>query len=275
MTPYYDEDGITIYHGDCRDAPTELRGVDVIVTDPPYGINLNSGWGGVHGALSITGDDSISLRDEVLSQYEVPSLVFGSWKTPPPRGTRMVLVWDKGGHAGMGDLSIPWKPNWELVYVMGSGFTGRRDSGVLRHFIHPTFNANRTHPTEKPLSLMLALIDKCPSGVVFDPFMGSGTTLRAAKDLGRKAQDTQHPGQLRNPLPHPPRLFRRTHRARNATLGTRSNVEDDTNWDLPLSSNALSKSTWWTSTPPAPPSTPGTPRTPLVPLVLRTLQNLT
>lgn len=99
-----------------------------------------------------------------------------------------MLVWDKGNSPGMGDLSLPWGTSFEEIYVNGDGFRGRRRPNVLHV---PTLaagdSARPDHPTPKPLSLMVGLIDCCPPGVIADPFMGSGTTLRAAKDLGRKA----------------------------------------------------------------------------------------
>ena len=187
MKPYYEHDGILIYHGDCREI---LPGVaaDVIVTDPPYGVSLSSSWRGKHGECHVVGDESTALRDEVLAKWQpLPALVFGSWKRPRPVTTRAVLIWDKGGHSGMGDLSIPWKPNTDEIDVIGSGFIGKRDTSILRFAIYPEFNAKRHHPTEKPLQLITELLAKCPPGTILDPFMGSGTTLRACKDLGRKA----------------------------------------------------------------------------------------
>lgn len=71
--------------------------------------------------------------------------------------------------------------------MIGEGFSGHRGPGVLRYNgISPNF-VIRDHPTEKPLKLMKHLVSKCPDGTILDPFMGSGTTLRAAKDLGRQA----------------------------------------------------------------------------------------
>ena len=103
----------------------------------------------------------------------------------------MVLTWEKGEHVGMGDLSLPWKPNTEEIYVIGSGFTGRRDGSVLKHLaiagtVGQAVKGTRQHPTEKPTSLMAELIAKTP-GVIADPFAGSGSTLVAAARLGRKA----------------------------------------------------------------------------------------
>lgn len=188
MTPYYDDGSVTIYHGDCREVGEWLQ-ADVLVTDPPYGMALRSGWAGAFGDLRIEGDDNSGVRDTALGLWgDRPALVFGRWSVQRPPSTRMVLTWDKGGASGMGDLAIPWKPQTEEIYVIGGGFIGRRSSCVLRYDAPPTAAARRRrHPTEKPLGLMRDLVGKCPPGVVADPFMGSGTTMRAAKDLGRKA----------------------------------------------------------------------------------------
>ena len=104
----------------------------------------------------------------------------------------MVLTWEKGEHVGMGDLALPWKPNTEEIYVLGTGFTGTRSGSVLKCYaiagtVGRAQDGTRSHPTEKPVALMAELIRKCPAGLVADPFAGSGTTLRAAKDEGRRA----------------------------------------------------------------------------------------
>jgi DNA modification methylase len=187
-TPYYSHAGITIYHGDCRDILPFVK-ADVVVTDPPYGIAYASGMGGKFLGATVAGDSDTSLRDDVLNG--IPALVFGSWKAPRPSGVRQVLTWEKGDHVGMGDLSMPWRPNTEEIYVIGRGFIGHRGSSVLRHNApSPNFTppSERHHPTEKPVTLMRDLVGKCdPSWIILDPFMGSGTTLVAAKQLGRQA----------------------------------------------------------------------------------------
>jgi DNA modification methylase len=196
VQPYYEQDGITIYHGDCREVLPGLPPVDLVLTDPPYGYSHESGWSSLlYGNVAtdwdgsrVTGDDSSDARDHVLSWASgLPCLVFGSWKITPPAGTHTVLVWDKGEASGMGDLSVPWKPSWESIYVIGKGFAGHRGGGVLRAYVPPRISMGRLHPTEKPVSLIRELLSKCPPGLILDPFMGSGTTLRAAKDLGRRA----------------------------------------------------------------------------------------
>ena len=201
MTPYYDDrKGIVIYCGDCRDIiPTlEPGSVDLVLTDPPYGMRYIAGdrangqesaWGSRWAGVAIAGDENQALRDWVLAWWgDRPALVFGSWKTPAPDGVREMLVWDKVVSTGMGALDIPWRPSWEAIYVMGKGFCGSRGHGVLR-FPLPTLAPDRQwHPTVKPLPLLAHLLTKCPpEWCILDPFMGSGTTLRAAKDLGRRA----------------------------------------------------------------------------------------
>lgn len=87
----------------------------------------------------------------------------------------------------MGDLSVPWKPNTEEIYVIGKGFQGTRDSSILRAQVVTWASKGREHPNMKPVALMQALIAKCPPGTIADPFAGSGSTGVTAKALGRKA----------------------------------------------------------------------------------------
>lgn len=179
----------TLYLGDCLEILPTIHSVDAMITDPPYGISLNSSWGGLHGACEIVSDESLSVRDAALQAivYE-RALIFGSPKKEKPANTRQTLIWDKGGHCGMGDLSIPWKPNYEEIYVLGSGFEGRRTSGVISIIADRECNGKvrkRDHPTEKPVRLMDELVKKTP-GVILDPFMGSGTTGVACANLGRE-----------------------------------------------------------------------------------------
>jgi site-specific DNA-methyltransferase (adenine-specific) len=191
--PYYDEDGITIYHGDCRELDAWDIAGGVMVTDPPYGMAHRSGMAGKFGDCAIEGDADTATRNVILDRWAPrPALVFGRWSVPHPVETRMVLTWDKGDALGMGDLALPWKPSTEEIYVIGTGFTGRRNVGaVIRtQGIGPYQQARgeRYHPTQKPVSLMLRLLDRCPPlATIVDPFMGSGSTLVAAAQMGRPA----------------------------------------------------------------------------------------
>lgn len=196
MSIYYEDEFVELHHGDCL---TELAWLeaDVLVTDPPYGMSLRSGMGGsAQGTMTIAGDTDTTTRDGALGLWgDKPALAFTRWNMPIP-GAKQSLVWDKGEHVGMGDLRIPWKPNWEPIGVLGSWpeRTVSRGGSVLRALaIAGTLQgergkpkSGRDHPTPKPVALMEALIAKCPPGVIADPFAGSGTTLIAARNLGRK-----------------------------------------------------------------------------------------
>lgn len=188
--PVYDDGTITLYNADCLAHPDLWAAVDggVLVTDPPYGIDYRSNWASTM-PRSISGDDDTLTRDTALHLWgDRPAIVFGTWRIPRPPATRMLLVWDTKGALGMGDLSLPWKPSHQEIYVIGKGFAGRRDSDVLCYAPVQSMAANgRVHPHQKPIDLMIDLLSKCPPGVIVDPFAGSGTTLRAAKDLGRRA----------------------------------------------------------------------------------------
>lgn len=87
----------------------------------------------------------------------------------------------------MGDISMPWGPAEEEIYVLGSGFVGTREPNVIAVQMLMSADRNRPdHPTPKPIPLMERLIEKCPPGVIADPFAGSGSTLVAAVNQGRK-----------------------------------------------------------------------------------------
>src|SRR5690625_3993129 len=160
MMPYCQDNYVTLYHGDCQESSEWLE-ADVIVTDPPYGYNHASGREGIYQNQAIANDQDLAARDSVLKVWgSKPALVFGSWKMPRPEKTHTLLVWDKGPASGMGDLSIPWKPNTEEIYVVGKGFQGKRTTSVLSGHTVTTWASNgRLHPNMKPTSLMEYLIN--------------------------------------------------------------------------------------------------------------------
>lgn len=172
----------TLYLGDCRDVLPQMPARAAMVSDVPYGVGYQSGWQNKFRGIKIANDGDTAARDAVLSVWgERPAIIFGSWKIAKPRRVRAVLIWDKGT-VGMGDLGLPWFPCTEEIYVLGDGFSGSRTSAVLRHV-----GRNEHHPTEKPVSLMTELVEKCRSEFpIVDPFMGSGTTGVACVKLGRK-----------------------------------------------------------------------------------------
>ena len=183
--PFYQDDWVSLYHGDCLELADLWTVADVLVTDPPYGMAHRSGW----LDRPIAGDETTVARESVIDIWGFKAaIMFGTWRVPRPSFVRQLVVWDKGDSPGMGDLSLPWGPSHEDIYIMGEGFQGRRTGSVIRY---PTLSAGSTerldHPTPKPVPLMEELIRKCPPGVIADPFAGSGSTLVAAKALGRRA----------------------------------------------------------------------------------------
>lgn len=196
MKPYFDDGQCVIYHGDCREILSGLA-FDVIVTDPPYGI----GWTGAPAfgvggcSAPIAGDNDTAARDWVRDSYpDVPTIMFGSDRIVPPAGTVATLVFAKPTVAcGRIGVSLPWLRNWEPIFVCGEwpkAIPSRSAIIETAEFAASGYSGYSTragHPHAKPLDVLYSLIQASPDGVVLDPFMGSGTTLRAAKDLGRKA----------------------------------------------------------------------------------------
>lgn len=196
-TPYYQDDFVSLYHGDCRELAAWLN-ADVLVTDPPYGVAWRSGvsWYTTRGprlnltTAPIAGDETTAARDDVLAAWgNRPAIVFGSWRAPRPAGIAHRLIWHKAG-MNPGPINAAFMSQDEEIYVLGHGW--RKSSPPLRSVLTTTENRAQQpsvegHPTPKPLGLMEKLIDRCPPGTIADPFAGSGSTLVAAKHLGRRA----------------------------------------------------------------------------------------
>lgn len=202
MKPYYEDDLVTLYHGDCLEI-TEWLTADVLVTDPPYGTNFTDGnpkggYGrrqnaagnsrhastrknvGVEG-FTIANDNDTLTRDTALTKWgDRPALVFGSPRLPdPPIAVADRLVWDKRRPGMNGG---PWRYRHESIYVT-AGFVRTDDAAVS---IMSAFPEQGDHIHGKPLKLMEALVGAAPEGLIADPFAGSGTTIVAARNLGRK-----------------------------------------------------------------------------------------
>lgn len=189
MKPYYECDGITIYHGDCRDpitVPLAAMSFDGVLADPPYGIGVASHGQHFRGSAPIRGDSDVALAEWcVLTFSAVPLAMFFSPYRPVGLW-RNVLVWSKGEDTGIGgDRETCWKRDLECIGIANNGpLTGSRDSSLLAF----RGRARETdHIAEKPENLIRYLLRKLGWGSVLDPFMGSGTTLVAAKNLGRRA----------------------------------------------------------------------------------------
>jgi site-specific DNA-methyltransferase (adenine-specific) len=199
-TPYFDDGQVQLWLGDCREVAAWLD-ADVLVTDPPYGtasigwdISYGRGQSRRHGQTHrppgvIAGDESTETRDEVLSMWQArgPVMMFGSpRRAEPPGDWTDRLVWDKR-EPGMNGGA--WRYTHESIFVSGEGWT-RTSAANFSVISVPSGNGTAEksdHVHAKPVRLMLALVATAPHGTIADPFAGSGSTLVAAKQLGRRA----------------------------------------------------------------------------------------
>lgn len=191
MTPYYQDDYCTIYHGDCREILTTLQKADLVLTDPPYGIDEAAGKNKSRGNLAAAKDYGFATWDQapidlvllnnVIRAGDSVILFGGNYYALPPRSCW--LVWDKENTGDFADAELAWTNLNGAVRLIRWRWNG---------FLQKV-KQDRWHPTQKPLELIRWCIDqadikqKRSHELILDPFMGSGTTLRAAKDLGRKA----------------------------------------------------------------------------------------
>ena len=203
MTPYYnDGKGIVIYKGDCNEILPALPKVSLILTDPPYGMDFRSNSRTATVKFNeIKGDDVI---DTAWLKPVVDLLVDGGalylatrWDVWPYweyavgelLEVKNCIVWAKPG-GGMGDLTGDYSPEHEFLIYAVKGkhqLRGKRLGNVWTIQKDPP--ATYVHPTQKPVALMLRAIGKSTDAgdLVIDPFMGSGTTLLAAKQAKRRA----------------------------------------------------------------------------------------
>ncbi len=199
-SPAYRDDLVELYNTDCLQVLPHLTAdtFDVMVTDPPYGIALAGSKNGMfkrwgRPGQMLEGDEDTELGQAVINhvrdRLNRPVAAFASPKAPWAGPWRSLLAWDKGPAVGCGgDMRRCWKQTWELIQVGANGpLNGKRHSGVITCWT--TSHNYRYHPTQKPLRLLAYLIDKLtqPGDVILDPFAGSGTTLVAARLLGRRA----------------------------------------------------------------------------------------
>lgn len=186
--PYYDSDGIQIFHGDCREILPELPKFDLLLTDPPYGINYAKGTGGGAGASStnrrnceaIIGDSEpfdptpwLDFPNVILwgANHFARSLPHGRW-----------IAWNK-----LGDKE-PWDTFSDVEFAWQNGRGKDRIFTFLwKGLCQSGAAVRRRHPTQKPVPLMRWCLGLVPDAqTILDPFLGSGTTLVAAQLEGRR-----------------------------------------------------------------------------------------
>lgn len=187
MTPYYDDgNGIMIYHGDCREMLPGMPPTDLVVTDPPYGMDFRSNYRHVrHERIAGDGELLVQLIWLAIGSARRAAYVCCRWDNLPqmPRPTS-VIAWIKNNWS-MGDLEHEHGRQWEACcfYARSEHAFNRRIPDVVT----ARRTGNDLHPTEKPVDLFQTIIGANVGDCVLDPFMGSGTTLVAAKNLGRRA----------------------------------------------------------------------------------------
>jgi DNA modification methylase len=205
VQPYYQDDAVTLYHGDCREVLQDVGDTfDCVVTDPPYSSGGFQESGKSAGSIGTRAGDTIALDNLSTRGYErlmrevlrycnqadeiylftdwrmwintFDALEAGGWRV------RNMLVWDKM-QMGMG---LPWRNQHELI-AYGKRTPAQMIDGKRGNVLQARRSGNANHPTEKPLGLLSQIISNTRAALICDPFAGSGTTLVAAKALGRHA----------------------------------------------------------------------------------------
>ena len=218
MKPYYDEDGITIYHGDCREVLPTLADVDLVFTSPPYNLGVTNG-GGIHGGSFFVAKlgDGYADHDDAMPQH-----VYDAWQTmtvamlwetlsdrgaifynhkPRPQAStglmlpmyggklplRQIVIWDRGTGMNFSESFFLPKQEWILIWAKPAFRLASRDKCAVGDVWRIPVETGSEHPAPFPLKLPATAIEATAPRLVLDPFSGSGTTLRAAKDAGVSA----------------------------------------------------------------------------------------
>ena len=189
MKPYYQDDAVTLYHGDCKEIVPQLGKFDLLLTDPPYGIKADKGMGAWKDRFKrpvYTGDWDSKRPDDLdvyLESSDTHIIWGGNYFSDVLPVQKKWLVWNKL-------QSMPTYSDAELAWTSLEGVSVRMFTINVKSILNN--EKGRFHPTQKPLCLMEWCIElsdksnKTPVQTILDPFAGSGTTGRAAKDLGRK-----------------------------------------------------------------------------------------
>lgn len=220
MTPYYDDGTCVIYNADAREVLPQINGIDLAFTSPPYNLGTtNGGPSGMHAASlaarSLAG--GYASYSDAMPQHEYdewqrqtvsaiwatlsetgalfynhkPRIQSGVAKLPTDYGAglplRQIIIWDR--QTGMNFSQSFFLPKCEWIVVWAKhGFRLRsRSASQVGDVWRVGVENDDIHPAPFPLALPMMAISATTAETILDPFMGSGTTLRAAKDLGRRA----------------------------------------------------------------------------------------
>lgn len=191
VEPYYDQDGITIYNADCREVLPQLGTFDLLLTDPPYGIGEAAGKNRSRTKLAKAKDYGNSDWDDsppeeetitLMLDHSIKHILWGGNYFNGLYPSPCWLVWDKDNTGDFADCELAWTNLKKAVRKFRWRWNGMlQEKGGKDKEI-------RVHPTQKPVPLMRWCLSLVPDAeTILDPFMGSGTTLEAAKLEGRKA----------------------------------------------------------------------------------------
>jgi len=199
---------LTLIHGDAINVLKKIEdeSIDLVVTDPPYGINYQSNQRKIKFE-KIINDDNLEWVDEVISElYRILKKnscfycftrwdVYPFWKEKIEKNgfkIKNCLIWiKKNSTGGLGDLESSYKSNFEFIIfcmkgrkILWKGGFGRKNGYFINHNVNPN---SLIHPNEKPVSLIREFIISSSDkhDTVLDPFLGSGTTMKACLELKR------------------------------------------------------------------------------------------
>jgi len=199
LKPYYQDKWVTIYHGDCREILPTLEPVDLVLTDPPYGINSDTNnafdkhyWDGTYKEKASMCNDNFPLDFGFLFSIESKTkIIFGAnnfYKQLPHKG--IWICWDKRLSKRLDKMlgssfELAWVDKEKGFYKMYRVLHG----GVINADSINGNNEGRLHPTQKPVPLFCEIIEDFSKSndLILDPFLGSGTTCYCAKKLNRKS----------------------------------------------------------------------------------------
>ena len=210
LKPYYQDDWATIYHGDCRDVLPVLADVGLVLTSPPYNLrgDGNNPKGTYFDLNYADHGDDMPHADYVAWQHKILRMcwntltddgaIFYNHKprvggpvvrlplelVPPGLLLRQVVVWDR--LSGLNRQNTYYVPahEWVLILAREAWRTTTRSVDDVWRIPYET---GSEHPAPFPLKLATTAIGTTSANLIVDPFAGSGTTLRAAKDLGRRS----------------------------------------------------------------------------------------
>jgi DNA modification methylase len=221
MAPYYEEDGITIYHANCQDILPSLAGIDLVFTSPPYNLGVSTGGGNKASGLWVKGRTGLGqgygVHDDAMDPAEYVdwqrSVLSDCWATLAPTGAifynhkprvqagllqtpfdlnpglpvRQVVIWARGSMFNFSPTFYAPTCEWIVVFARPEFRLKELSASGVGDVWRVPPEMNNEHPAAFPVGLPARAIETTASNLVLDPFMGSGSTLRAAKDAGISA----------------------------------------------------------------------------------------